>query len=70
MNIDDDLREALRLHESGQLQKAETIYRNILETHPDHADALHFLGVVFHQSGRFDKAGDNIVKKFSPKSFQ
>ena len=40
-----------RLHQAGQLQEAETIYRRILDIDPDHADANHFLGVLLSQGG-------------------
>ncbi len=35
---------------------AEDIYGTILEVAPDHADALHFSGVLAHQRGRSDEA--------------
>lgn len=46
------LDQAVRLHQSGRLQQAERLYREILAAQPDHADALHLLGVLTHQSGR------------------
>lgn len=47
---------ALRHHQSGDLDAAERLYRQILQTDPHHADALHFLGVLAHQRGRNDVA--------------
>ncbi len=44
------------LHQRGQLSSAEEIYRAVLEAVPDHADALHFSGVLAHQQGRNDDA--------------
>ena len=38
-------------HQAGRLDEAESGYRRLLETDPDHADALHLLGVVRHQRG-------------------
>ena len=35
---------------------AEDLYRTILEAAPDHADALHFSGVLAHQQARSDHA--------------
>ena len=46
------LAKALKLHQSGKLPQAETLYRQILQQHPNHADAWHFLGVAIYQSGR------------------
>ncbi|HXD18651.1 MAG TPA: tetratricopeptide repeat protein [Vicinamibacterales bacterium] len=40
----------------GHVDQAEDIYRAILEQVPDHADAMHYLGVVVHQKGRHDEA--------------
>jgi predicted TPR repeat methyltransferase len=44
------------LHQNEQLAPASEIYRTILEVAPDHADALHFSGVLAHQQGRSDEA--------------
>lgn len=40
----------------GQLQKAEQLYRHILQIQPTHPDALHFLGVLLHQRGESAEA--------------
>jgi protein O-GlcNAc transferase len=53
---------ALGHHQSGQLAKAEPLYRQILAAQPDHAEALHMLGLLAHQSGHHDAAGDLIKK--------
>lgn len=47
---------ALRHHQSGRLEEAERLYRQILQVDPNHADALHFLGVIAHQRGRNEAA--------------
>jgi protein O-GlcNAc transferase len=47
---------ALRHHQSGRLANAEALYRQILAVQPNHADALHLLGVIAHQAGRHDLA--------------
>lgn len=47
---------ALRHHQTGRLEEAERLYRQVLQGHPTHADALHFLGVIAHQRGRNDVA--------------
>ena len=43
---------ALRHHQTGRLEEAERLYRQILQADPNHADALHLLGVIAHQRGR------------------
>lgn len=42
---------ALAHHRAGRLAQAKRGYEEVLATHPDHADSLHLLGVVAHQSG-------------------
>ena len=46
----------LRFHQSGSLEQAEECYRWTLAEQPDHADALHLLGVTVLQLGRPDEA--------------
>jgi tetratricopeptide (TPR) repeat protein len=43
-------------HQGGRLAEAETAYRDALALQPDHADALHLLGVLASQVGRHDVA--------------
>jgi protein O-GlcNAc transferase len=38
--------------QGGDLQRAEMIYRQILQVDPSQVDALHFLGVIAHQVGK------------------
>lgn len=51
---------ALQYHRVGNLHQAERLYRQILQLEPQHADALHFLGVIAQQVGRNDLAIDYI----------
>lgn len=53
---DDLFRAARRHHVEGHLDAAETACRRILETAPNHADALHMLGVVASQRGDTEAA--------------
>lgn len=43
-------------HQRGELAQAESIYRQILEQQPNHADVLHRLGVLKFQSGQAGEA--------------
>jgi len=45
-----------KFHKEDQIDKAETVFRRILEVHPDHPAALHFLGVIAQQSGHLESA--------------
>src|SRR5580698_4088035 len=48
----EQLRVALEHHQSGRLTEAEQIYRQILEANPQHADAVHLLGMIEHANAR------------------
>jgi len=48
--------QAFQLLQAGRLVEAEALYRQVLAVQPDHALALHHLGVIAHQSGRDDLA--------------
>src|SRR5262249_5597127 len=48
--------DAVQLHRNGKIDQAELAYRNILDDEPDHAEALHLLGVLLHQRGQSQKA--------------
>ena len=52
MNIDDALKQAVHCHQTGQLQKAEMLYRGILQTHPMQPDANHNLGLLSMHAGQ------------------
>ena len=39
-------------HQAGRLDRAEALYRTVLADDPDHADALHLLGVLAYQCGK------------------
>jgi len=49
---------ALAAHDAGDLALAETLYRWLLESHPENAAAAHHLGMLAHQSGRHQTALD------------
>jgi protein O-GlcNAc transferase len=63
-----EFQKALQFHQAGQLQMAEAIYRQILEVNPKHSDALHLLGVISYQVGRYDIAINLISEaiKYNP----
>ena len=56
------LQAALQHHQAGRLREAEAIYRQILQSEPDHPDALHLLGVIAHQVGQ-DKVAVDLIGK-------
>jgi hypothetical protein len=60
--VDSALQSAIEHHQAGRLAEAETIYRQILLHQPNHADALHLLGVATLQFDRPDEALELISK--------
>jgi len=62
MTIPEAFQLALQRHQSGRLAEAESIYRQILAAQPNHADALHLLGVIAQQVGRNEAAVDYILQ--------
>ena len=60
-----DVREALGHHRAGRLDRAEALYRKILNKVPDHPDALHMLGAIANTRGRPERAMQLIGKVLS-----
>ncbi|MBF0587514.1 MAG: tetratricopeptide repeat protein [Magnetococcales bacterium] len=56
MSVESALSMGISYHQKGNLQKAEWLYRKILEKVPDNPDALHFLGVIAYQVKQPDVA--------------
>lgn len=56
VTLDQAIRAAQHLQRSGEHDRAEAIYREILEHIPDEPNALHYLGVLRHQQNRNDEA--------------
>lgn len=50
------LREAVRLHQAGQAQRAQALYARILKRVPDQPDALHLSGLLRYQAGDWAEA--------------
>jgi protein O-GlcNAc transferase len=62
LNVDNAFHTALCHHQNGQLNKAEQFYKKILKADPNHADALHLLGLIARRTGRHDTALDLMHK--------
>jgi tetratricopeptide (TPR) repeat protein len=62
MDIEKLLESAFDHHRKGDLRRAELIYREILEKSPNDVNALHLLGVLYHQLGRSDSAISYITR--------
>ena len=51
-----DFEAAYAHDQAGRRDRAEALYRKALQKAPDHADALHLLGVIAHERGRHARA--------------
>lgn len=56
----DSLDEALKHHQAGRLAEAATLYKRIVVKQPDHADALHLLGMTYYGMGQGDLAFETL----------
>jgi tetratricopeptide (TPR) repeat protein len=66
--VDAVLATAIGLHETGQLQDAEKLYRAVLQQNPRHAGALYLLGLAALATRRYQRAADLIGRsiRFNP----
>ena len=55
-NNEQKLERAIRLHNDGKLDEAETLYREVLHDVPGHQAALHLAGLIAHQRGHYREA--------------
>jgi predicted TPR repeat methyltransferase len=46
----------LQHHRAGRFEEARADYRYVLQLQPEHADAMHMLGVIAYQTGQYDDA--------------
>ena len=51
MNITKRLKSGINAHRKGRFKVAADAYSDVLRAEPEHPDALHFLGLLLHQTG-------------------
>lgn len=56
MPFEDILQKALTLHQQGNLDEAEVLYRQILETAPENVPVMHFLAMIAVSKGAYESA--------------
>ena len=56
LSLDEAVALANQLQRDERLDEADALYRAVLEVAPQHADALHFSGVLAHRRGHNDQA--------------
>ncbi|MBL6934844.1 MAG: tetratricopeptide repeat protein [Alphaproteobacteria bacterium] len=61
-SVDSLLQQALSHHQAGRMEDAVGLYCKVLNSHPDHLDALNFGGVAFFQSGENTQALEMLRK--------
>jgi predicted TPR repeat methyltransferase len=63
------LRQAMQAHQDDDLDTAERLYGEVLDRRVAQPDALHYLGVLYHQRGRSDEGVELIrtALKITPK---
>jgi len=64
MDIAQSLQIARAHHENGRLTEAESIYREVLESRPEHGDTLYFLGLCLRQRGDLNGAAKSMQAAF------
>lgn len=62
LSIVDAVKMGFEYHQIGDLQMAETIYRQILNVDPNQVDCLHLLGMIAHKAMRHVEAEALIAK--------
>ena len=60
--LDNRVTRARRLHQAGDIDRAEAEYRAVLADYPDHAEAWHLLALAAFQRGRSDEARDLVTQ--------
>ncbi len=61
------LGKAFKLHSCGQLEEAERLYKEIIDTTPDNSQALNLLGIIKLSQNNLDEAEKLISKAISIK---
>ena len=56
------LQTAMAQHQAGNLVQAEALYKQVLQTLPNHPDALHLLGLIAKQKGDL-KTANQLMRK-------
>lgn len=57
--------QATQLQQRGDYAAAETLFRRILHQDPQHSGAVHFLGLLAHQTGQSERAIELMQKSLS-----
>jgi len=58
---------AVQCHQAGKFEEAEPLYQQYLKAVPGHAEAHHFLGILYHQRGMNAQAVEPMQKAIALK---
>lgn len=61
MIAQEKLNEALNFHNTGQIEDARAIYKEILDEFPDNDSVLYFMGITSYQTGNLEEAAELIT---------
>ena len=67
-NFNDAIILGEELFQSGKLDEAQTIFKEILQSNPEHYEAMNDLGTVFYLKGDISSAEDCYLKAYSIKN--
>ena len=67
MTAEQEFQNAIRLHQASKLQEAAIAYQRLLARFPNHAEALHFFGVLHSQVGQPVKSVELITRAIQIK---
>ena len=65
MTLEQAMQLAYKHQSEGRLQQADLVLKRVLQSIPQHAHALHLLGVINHQAGNTDMAINMIAQAIS-----
>ncbi len=68
LNIEQSIQLASQLQGAGRLPEAESLLQQVLQKDPKHANALHLLGLIAHQSGNPIRAIELVKAAIAAKS--
>jgi len=70
ITVEQALQLAITCHQTGQLAAAEPLYRRVLAVQPQHAEALHRLGVLKRETNRWEEAAELFARAIAQAPHQ
>ena len=65
LKIEQTLKRAFNFQKAGDLNQAADLYQVVLKIEPNQPVALHYLGIIAHQTGQFDAAVQLLVQSLN-----